>query len=134
MSDTTTPPATGIREKAAAALALAEAATPDWRVEMQGPYPLLIVGPRTVTLWHSRNADQQRQAEADSRFAAAARGDVPALAEFVLRITGPEMRDRLVRFANERLVDMVVLRATNGQIADAIMALLTAEPAAGAAS
>jgi hypothetical protein len=54
-------------------------ATPDWRCEVKEGFPLLFVGNRTVTIWHSRNREQQVEAIADSEFAAHARTDIPEL-------------------------------------------------------
>lgn len=129
MSTTTTPPTAGIREKAERArpvlLAAAERAEREVKARRDA-----------AAIWPFGSNERAAEVAIGQRREADAQGLRAALdcAELTLRMTGPEMRERLVRFAGERLVDLVVLRASGEQIADAIMALLAEEPATGAAS
>ncbi len=71
------------------------------------------IGP--IATWEPQNIYEPAQNEADARFIAEARADVPDFAAALLRLTGLEMREQIL-----------CVRAIGEDQADAIMALLLA--------
>jgi hypothetical protein len=117
-----------IRERAQAAKARAEAATPaDWI------YGSILDGKRTI---YARAEEEDGDnpviaydvPTADADFIVEAREDVPALADFALRVTDPGMRRRVashiaaVLFGGGSALDLAE------RSADAALALLLGEP------
>lgn len=136
MTTTPTNGAASIRERAEAALARAKAAsTGPWTTEA-GEYSgenwlIASLGRGNDDRNHfitthnvHRSEMSDAGAEDDAAFIAAARADAPDFARFIVRVTSPEMRERIARFLIEWQHDD---EADFGTGADGLMSLLTEE-------
>lgn len=128
---------TTIRERAQQALSRAEAATAGpWRecgadrggcecsmVWSESADALVLMPARDP---HDEGVTLPPKGEdmANARFSAHARTDVPVLAAFVLRVTAPEMRERIAAVVQQAQMGSLM---SHEQIADEVMSLLTEE-------